>query len=461
MQSEKDRLVNDLYGRFSWYGILRARLRGFLGKTIWLFLVPGAEFLKWTTDLLFALFFILLLVPVILIILCYLKGAGYPVISRTNRLGRFCEPFNEFSFFVPATFLGSLMRKLSLNRIPVLLNILNGDMSLVGPRAILPEELTPTEFRNRRRFDVKPGLICLWWIRSRANINFEKEHESDAEYVEKSGLLTDIGIALRAVPAVFYGEAVCEAPEKVKILGIPIDNLTMTEAVDKIISYVKSSEPARISFLNADCANISARDDEYFRALATSDFVFADGIGLKLAGKILSRQIKQNVNGTDLFPRILEKLAARNAGIFLFGGRPGVPEAVETWIKATYPGIRIDGVENGYHTPDEENEIIREIAKKKTDVLFLAKGAPFQEKWLYQHFNETKAKLGMGVGGLFDFYSGRIQRAPLWVREIGMEWLFRFYQEPGRLWKRYFIGNGVFLFRVLLEKVGLWNSFDL
>ncbi len=130
-----------------------------------------------------------------------------------------------------------------------------------------------------------------------------------------------------------------------------------------------------------------------------------------------------------------------------------MPESVREWIETNYPEVTVSGCHHGYFSPEEEPEVIARINRSGADLLLVAFGAPRQDIWIDEHLEKTGAKVAMGVGGLFDFYSGNTARAPLWMREMGMEWLFRFTQEPGRLWKRYFVGNGVFLYRVMLEKI--------
>jgi N-acetylglucosaminyldiphosphoundecaprenol N-acetyl-beta-D-mannosaminyltransferase len=413
--------------------------------------------LKRALDFLFALALLLLLSPIFLVA-CILLWARGAVLERTPKLGRWCEPFQELSFATRGYAVGTVLQRLRLAGLPRLFNILRGDMSFIGPRAAAPEELSPRERAVRKRYDVRPGLICLWWIRRRTNIAYDTELAADAEYVDTQSVWGDIGIALRAIPAVLYGEGVATAPDLVTILGIPINNMTMSEAVQQIIRRVVAppalddSAPAHVCFVNADCANIACRDQEYFAILQNAAFTFADGIGVKLAGKLLGQAIKQNVNGTDMFPRLCEALSGTGKGMFLLGARPGVAEAVRRWVNEHHPQADVRGCHHGYFTPDEEEAVIKQIADSGAQMLIVAMGVPRQEKWINQHLGKTGARVGIGVGGLFDFYSGRIPRAPMWMREIGLEWLYRFWQEPGRMWKRYFVGNAVFLFRVVRER---------
>lgn len=369
--------------------------------------------------------------------------------SRTVRLGMGGELFHEWSWTRGR-------RKSNLcpviGRLPALLHVLSGRMAIVGPRAVSPGDPLLSLPDSVWRFGVKPGLVCLWWIRQRANIDYGSEVEADYEYAATRSPRRDLGIMLRAAVAWLLGRPGRPVTDELQILGLRIDNLTMSDAVDRIMRLAGGDEPEQVCFLNADCANIAYCNEGYRRTLRGARFTLADGVGLKLAGKLLNREIRQNVNGTDLFPRLCEALSGTPQGLFLLGARPGVAEAVGRWIAENYPDVRLAGCQHGYFTPAEEPAVIERIRASQAAVLLVAFGAPRQEMWIEQHLAETGARVALGVGGLFDFYSGRIPRAPLWMRELCLEWLFRVCCEPRRLWRRYLLGNGRFLFRVLKEK---------
>jgi len=446
---DREKVTEELYRRFSRRGLWRLRIRRLIRGFTWVFVVQLLSGAKRLVDFLLSLFLLLILWPILVLSYC-IPGT---TLKRIPRVGRWCITFNEFSFETSGRFMGRILTGLCLTRLPVLINILKGDISFVGPRAVSPGDLSPREKVARKRYNVRPGLISLWWIRRRANIDYTTEVEVDGEYVETQSVWGDLGIALRAIPAVLYGEGVATAPDLIKILGIPINNVTMSEAIETIMEWLNGDDRSQVCFVNADCANIAYRNKAYLEVLRTARFSLADGIGLKLAGKLLAREIKQNVNGTDLFPLLCEALSGTGKGLFLLGARPEVPEYVRDWIKKNYPGVIVSGCHHGYFSPEKEPVVIDQIAKSGADLLLVAFGAPRQDTWINDHLEETGVKVAMGVGGLFDFYSGKTARAPLWVREMGMEWLYRFTQEPGRLWKRYFVGNGVFLYRVMLEKI--------
>lgn len=348
----------------------------------------------------------------------------------------------------------------SLNGLPIGLNLVRGEMALVGPRPLETTEVRYVPPIAFRRFDVRPGIASLFALRKQANVAFDGEFAIDAEYIEKASLGHDTALLARYVSTAWMGkEEPTEAPPKVTILGIEIENLTMAEATDWIVREAetrrgKTGQGRRVCFVNADCGNLTFKNRTYFESLGRSDMVLADGIGMRLAGKMLKQPIIENVNGTDMFPRLCERLGESETSIYLLGGKPGIAQGVAEWVTANYPGTRIAGFRDGYFKPEEEPAVIEEIRRSDAGLLLVAFGAPRQDLWIEQHLPSLGVSLAVGVGGLFDFYSQRIPRAPQWMRELGLEWLFRLIQEPGRLWKRYVIGNVMFLTRVIRYREG-------
>jgi N-acetylglucosaminyldiphosphoundecaprenol N-acetyl-beta-D-mannosaminyltransferase len=141
--------------------------------------------------------------------------------------------------------------------------------------------------------------------------------------------------------------------------------------------------------------------------------------------------------------------------LFLLGGRPGVAAAAADAMRQRCSGLHIAGTHDGYFHEADTPQVIAAVNQARPDVLLVGFGVPRQELWLSKHRDQLHATVRMGVGGLFDYYSGRIPRAPQWLREIGLEWVWRLWQEPGRLWKRYIIGNPLFLYRVWRQRGGV------
>jgi len=240
-------------------------------------------------------------------------------------------------------------------------------------------------------------------------------------------------------------------PANLDIHGIRLLNLAMEEALFALEAALSSKKQTCVSFVNADCVNIASVNTEYRAHLTRMDWVFIDGIGMRIAGRIMQQPVRDNVNGTDLFPRLCSLLAEQKRSLYLLGARPNIATAVAQWASAHYPGLRIVGTQHGYFAPEENERVLKKIRDSQPDVLLVAFGAPRQEAWINQNMAGTGATILMGVGGLFDYYSGSIPRAPLWMRKLGLEWVFRLSQEPQRLWQRYLVGNVVFLGRIAVD----------
>ncbi|MEX2186175.1 MAG: WecB/TagA/CpsF family glycosyltransferase [Pirellulales bacterium] len=391
------------------------------------------------------------LLPLLLPILVWRAGVGRALTSEM-RLGLRRRPFRVWRIELGKSRFAAWLRRWNVDRAALILHVLRGQMSIVGPRAVAVDEHNLAA-AGSRRFLVKPGLVCLWWIRRRANIAYGSEWAADNEYVATRSHRGDAGIVLRAVVAGLYGAQPVEIADGIALFGLPLANVTMNEAVRRMVGQLDADQPRRVCFVNADCVNLAFRRTDYHRVLETSWMNLADGIGMKIAGRVLGSDIRENLCGTDLFLHLCEALAGSDKSVYLLGGKPGVADDLRAWMRERYPKTRVVGARDGYFTAADEPHVVADIRASGADVLLVAFGAPKQDLWVAEHLVATGVKLAMGVGGLFDYYSGRIPRAPVWVREIGMEWAFRLLQEPKRLWKRYLCGNLVFLARLARWKI--------
>ena len=244
-----------------------------------------------------------------------------------------------------------------------------------------------------------------------------------------------------------------EEMKTVNIFGVKILNITMRKALDLVFKGVSNNDQRQVFFVNADCLNKAYLDQQYFQVLNNTPYILGDGSGVKVASKFLNTPIIDNVNGTDMLPLLCEQAVVLGYSLFLLGSKPGVADRMKEKLELMYRGIKIAGTHHGYFDRENHSPAVIEIINKSgADILLVAFGAPYQEIWLAGHAELLHCKILMGVGGLFDFYSGLMPRAPLWMRRIGGEWVFRLYQEPGRMWRRYIIGNPLFLLRVLKWK---------
>ncbi len=208
-----------------------------------------------------------------------------------------------------------------------------------------------------------------------------------------------------------------------------------------------------VAFANANCLNVAHIDPRVRSALGAA-VVLNDGIGLDIASKLLfGTQFPDNLNGTDFTPHYLQK-THHHFRLYLLGGRPGVANRAAKVFAQMCPRHQVVGCRDGYFPRSEDALVARTISASGADVLLVAMGNPDQELWLQDNLAATGCRLGFAVGALFDFITGEAHRAPLWVRTARLEWAYRLAREPRRLWRRYVVGNPVFVLRVL----GQWWS---
>lgn len=337
----------------------------------------------------------------------------------------------------------------------LLVEVLQGKLSFLGPRPLAPSEAALVGPSASVRFAVKPGLISLHALRQRTRVAHQSELESDRELYYADTLRFRVGLLVRYVLTCFLGTAADRpCPPVLEFFGVSITNTTMAEAIDWLVERARSRTPSLVAFVNPDCLNIAYRNEEYRKVLRTAARVLPDGSGVNLGCKVLGVSLAANVNGTDLFPRLCERAAAEGLSLFLLGGRPGVAEDAAKNMVQRFPSLRFAGTSPGYLEADEEKKVIDRVNTSGADFLLVGLGAPRQELWLARTAQFLEAPVRLGVGGLFDYYSGRIPRAPLWLRELGLEWTWRLLMEPRRLWKRYLVGNPLFLYRVWKQARG-------
>lgn len=237
-----------------------------------------------------------------------------------------------------------------------------------------------------------------------------------------------------------------------RLFGLDIVAARSADAVRLIDDRLERGERLKIAFLNAHVANIAGGRADFRAALANA-VVLNDGIGVAIAALMLDgRGFPENLNGTDFTPFFLT--ATRHTfRIYLLGAKPGVAEKAAEALRARAPQHRVVGLSNGYFDHAEEASIAERIRTSEADLVLVALGNPAQELFIEKQFASMGCRLAMAVGGLFDFMAGEKPRAPRIVQRLGLEWLFRLGVEPGRMWRRYVIGNPVFLARVAAQWV--------
>ena len=394
-------------------------------------------------DVLVAVIALALLWPVLLVRAVAGRVTAGRWIETTPALGLDCELIILLEFAGPAPGRGFAL----------LFNLLRGDIALGGPRPARIGERGLWLTTAAGRFRVRPGLVASRAPRELMGIDVGAEAAADLDFVNRHGALSGVSLVARWALARCLAGPARPTPPVLDILGVTLTNTTMSEAVTWLARRAQAGTRTVAAFANPDCINIAQANVAYRRALQRSDRVFADGIGVRIAARLLGQKMADNVNGTDLFPRLCDAAARSGLKLFLLGASPGIAAQAADAMRARFPDLRIVGAMHGYFEPTETDAVIDRINDAGADILLVAMGAPHQELWLSRHGVRLRPAVRLGVGGLFDYYSGRIPRAPTWMREAGLEWAWRLRCEPSRLWRRYLVGNPLFLARVLRARI--------
>ena len=245
---------------------------------------------------------------------------------------------------------------------------------------------------------------------------------------------------------------------KVDICNVKIDNLSIQTAIKAVEHLIKAvGGGAFVVTPNVDHI-VNLQEDEEFRHIyRNASLVLADGVPLLWAAKFLGTPLKEKISGSDLFPKLCAIAEKKEYRLFFLGGRPGAALKASEILRAKYKKMQIVGVYSppfGFESDKNENDkIVRMIKSAQPDILFVGLGAPKQEKWIYKHRKELNVPVSIGIGVTFEFITGFVKRAPLWMQKAGFEWLWRLMKEPNRLWKRYLIDDMKFFGLVLKQKM--------
>ena len=277
--------------------------------------------------------------------------------------------------------------------------------------------------------------------------NVDKQGWASAQFSKNDEKIVlfpyDVGVEAVEVEALDY-----KTRSTFSIFGLDVDNVSMNEAVDWVLR--PKLKPEYAVFVNAHSINTMYQQNTLKKAILSARRVFADGSGIRLAAKHNGIEVRANVNGTDMLPVLCEKASQQGLKLYLLGAAPDVADKAASNLQARYPGLEIAGTQHGYFDKNgEDNDaVIDAINKSGADILLVAFGSPVQEQWLQENTHRLNVRSALAVGGLFDFFSGRIPRAPLWMRKAGIEWVWRLLQEPKAKFSRYVLGNPLFMLRL-------------
>lgn len=224
-------------------------------------------------------------------------------------------------------------------------------------------------------------------------------------------------------------------PKRIPILGVGIHDVTEEEAVGWVERFIQESGPHQVVTVNPEFVIEARRNAAFRRVLNEADLAVPDGVGILWAGRLLGRPFRGRVPGVELVLRLAERAAEQGYRLFLLGAAPGVAEEAAARLRERYPGLTIAGTYAGSPDPAEEEEIGARIRAASPHILLVAYGAPRQDLWLKRNLPRLGVAVGIGVGGTLDYISGRVRRAPAWMRRYGLEWLYRLFRQPWR-WRR-------------------------
>jgi N-acetylglucosaminyldiphosphoundecaprenol N-acetyl-beta-D-mannosaminyltransferase len=245
--------------------------------------------------------------------------------------------------------------------------------------------------------------------------------------------------------------------ENVEVLGVPVAAITRPQLFEWMACRIDQGLRSRIMYANAHTLNLAYRSSAFRAALQSADLVYCDGAGVKLGAKLLGQYLPERMTGADWIHRLCEVCQREGYTLYFLGGERHVAAEAARCLSAHYPNLEVVGAHHGYfeHFGEESRGICAEINKQDPDILLVGLGSPLQELWLTRNFAELDVSVGWAVGALMDFVTGRLSRAPLWMRSRGLEWLGRLIVEPVRLSRRYLVGNPLFLWRVLRQRLAL------
>ena len=228
-------------------------------------------------------------------------------------------------------------------------------------------------------------------------------------------------------------------------MGCAVDNLDMEETLGVVEGFIRSGRPHQHVVINVDKIVKASRDPALRQIINDCDLINADGMPVVWASRLLGKPLKERVTGVDLFEALMARAAEKGWRVFLLGAREEVVSGVAHLYPARYPGLTLAGYRNGYWKPEDEDRVVAEIAATRPDILFVAISSPKKEAFLARYQAAMKVPFAMGVGGTFDVAVGHVKRAPVWMQKAGLEWFYRFLQEPRRMFRRYFIDDMAFV----------------
>jgi N-acetylglucosaminyldiphosphoundecaprenol N-acetyl-beta-D-mannosaminyltransferase len=250
----------------------------------------------------------------------------------------------------------------------------------------------------------------------------------------------------------------CTNAERVNILGVGVSTINLEQALDYMACCIELKQRTYIVVASVFTIMTAYKDPTFRQLVNDAGLVTPDGMPLVFISRWWGYRGVTRVYGPDLMLAFCERAAQHGYRSLFYGGQPGVPEELAQRLKARQPAFSVVGtVSPPYRplTPEEDEAAIQMINAANPDVVWVALGSPKQEMWIAEHRHRINAPILIGVGYAFDIHSGRLPQAPLWMQQAALEWLFRLWIEPRRLWKRYLLVNPQFIILIILQMLKL------
>ena len=316
-------------------------------------------------------------------------------------------------------------------------DVLAGRASLVGSRL------------DRR---AERGLVSPVEARVHLGLGYEDLRALERERLgtlAATSRLAKLGVAARALLASTLAGTTRGRPvPKPFVVSAALDNVTVPAALDLVFAAPPRDRARLVCFAHAHTLTLARTDEDLRDDLARADAVLPDGIGIRLAAAILGIRLRANVNGTDLLPLLCARAAEEGVPLALVGGAEGVARDSARALEGRHPGLAVAKTSHGYLERPAREALLRDLRALGAQgrcLVLVGMGSPIQERWARRHLAAIPGITVLTVGGLFDFFAGKVPRAPQAIRELGLEWAFRLAQEPRRLARRYLLGIPRFL----------------
>lgn len=242
----------------------------------------------------------------------------------------------------------------------------------------------------------------------------------------------------------------------VHVLGVRVDDLPLESLLISFDEVIQAQRSAVFAYVNIYAINLASGLPWFRQFLNDCELAYCDGAGVQLGARIGGGRIRYRLSPADWFRALCERAQERGYSMYFLGSRPGVAELAAKEVRRGMPGLAIVGMHHGYFDQAkgsaDNRRLVQSINELDPEILVVAMGMPLQEAWIHDHLSDLSVRVILPVGALLDYVSGRLRRPPAWMSRNGLEWLGRLLIEPRRLWRRYLIGNPLFLWRVLRQR---------